>query len=45
MLDLFGNEPALKVILFTLDETTYARGAARRALSVPQARPGVVVPR
>jgi hypothetical protein len=22
MLDLFGNEPALKVILFTLDETS-----------------------
>ena len=25
LLDRFGNEPGLTIILFTLDETTYAR--------------------
>ncbi len=35
MLDLFGNEPALKVILFTLDETTYARELAPLAGHYP----------
>jgi glucuronate isomerase len=35
MLDLFGNEPDLKVILFTLDETTYARELAPLAGHYP----------
>ncbi|WP_404476720.1 glucuronate isomerase [Novosphingobium sp. BL-52-GroH] len=35
MLDLFGNEPNLKVILFTLDETTYARELAPLAGHYP----------
>ena len=47
LLDRFGNERDLTIILFTLDETTlFARaGAARRPLSGPEARPAVVVPR
>jgi glucuronate isomerase len=40
MLDLFGNEPALKVILFTLDETTYARELAPLAGHYPCLRLG-----
>jgi glucuronate isomerase len=28
MLDLFGNEPGLRIILFTLDESTYSRELA-----------------
>lgn len=35
MLDLLGNEPDLKVILFTLDETTYARELAPLAGHYP----------
>ncbi|MYM00103.1 glucuronate isomerase [Novosphingobium sp. FGD1] len=35
MLDLFGNEPDLKVILFTLDETTYTRELAPLAGHYP----------
>src|SRR3546814_12121009 len=36
LLDRFGNEPALAIILFTLDETTYARELApRRAARRP----------
>jgi glucuronate isomerase len=35
MLDLFGNEPDLTVILFTLDETTYARELAPLAGHYP----------
>lgn len=35
MLDLFGNEPGLSVILFTLDETTYARELAPLAGHYP----------
>jgi glucuronate isomerase len=35
MLDLFGNEPDLKVILFTLDETTYSRELAPLAGHYP----------
>ena len=47
LLDRFGNEPRLTLILFTLDESTYAprAGAARRPLSGAQARPALVVPR
>ena len=35
MLDRFGNEPRLSVILFTLDETTYARELAPLAGHYP----------
>ncbi|WP_313436346.1 glucuronate isomerase [Novosphingobium sp.] len=40
MLDLFGNEPDLTVILFTLDETTYARELAPLAGHYPCLRLG-----
>jgi glucuronate isomerase len=40
MLDLFGNEPNLKVILFTLDETTYARELAPLAGHYPSLKLG-----
>lgn len=40
MLDLFGNEPGLTVILFTLDETTYARELAPLAGHYPALRLG-----
>ena len=47
LLDRFGNERDLSIILFTLDESSYARELAPLAgpLSVPQAGPGVVVSR
>ena len=47
LLDRFGNERDLTIILFTLDETQLlARArAARRPLSGAEARPAVVVPR
>ena len=35
MLDLFGNEPALTVVLFTLDESTYSRELAPLAGHYP----------
>lgn len=35
LLDKYGNEPALKIILFTLDETTYARELAPLAGHYP----------
>ena len=40
LLDRFGNDPRLTLILFTLDESTYARELAplRRPLSGPEAR-------
>lgn len=40
MLDLFGNDPNLTVILFTLDETTYARELAPLAGHYPCLRLG-----
>jgi glucuronate isomerase len=40
MLDLFGNEPNLTVILFTLDETTYSRELAPLAGHYPCLRLG-----
>ncbi|WP_260928936.1 glucuronate isomerase [Novosphingobium sp. 9] len=40
MLDLFGNEPDLTVILFTLDETTYSRELAPLAGHYPALRLG-----
>lgn len=40
MLDLFGNEPGLTVILFTLDETTYTRELAPLAGHYPCLRLG-----
>jgi len=45
LLDRFGNDTRLAIILFTLDETTYSRELAPLAglLSGPQARPRVVV--
>ncbi len=47
LLDRFGNEAALTIILFTLDETVlFARaGALGRPLSGAAARPALVVPR
>ena len=35
MLNRYGNEPALKIILFTLDETTYSRELAPLAGHFP----------
>ncbi len=45
LLDRFGNESRLTIILFTLDETALQQGtgAAGGALSVPEARSAVVV--
>jgi glucuronate isomerase len=40
LLDLFGNEPALTVILFTLDESTYSRELAPLAGHYPCLRLG-----
>src|SRR3546814_17023329 len=40
LLDRFGNEPALAIILFTLDETTYARELAPLAGNYPALRLG-----
>lgn len=40
LLDLFGNEPKLTVILFTLDETTYSRELAPLAGHYPALRIG-----
>ncbi|MGQ9368528.1 glucuronate isomerase [Azospirillum sp. ST 5-10] len=40
LLDRFGNEPGLTVILFTLDETTYARELAPLAGHYPALRLG-----
>jgi len=40
LLDRFGNEPALTVILFTLDETSYARELAPLAGHYPVLRLG-----
>jgi glucuronate isomerase len=40
LLDRFGNEPALTLILFTLDETTYARELAPLAGHYPCLRLG-----
>ncbi len=40
LLDRFGNEPDLTVILFTLDETTYSRELAPRAGHYPILRLG-----
>jgi len=40
LLDLFGNEPALTIILFTLDETTYSRELAPLAGHYPCLRLG-----
>ena len=40
LLDLMGNEPALTIILFTLDETTYARELAPLAGHYPALRLG-----
>ncbi len=47
LLDRFGNERKLTIILFTLDETAYARELAPLAGHYPvaEARPAVVVPR
>ena len=47
LLDRFGASTTLSIILFTLDESALCARtcAARRALSVPQAGAGVVVPR
>ncbi len=47
LLDCVGLEPDLTVILFTLDESSYARELAPvgRGLSGAQARPCLVVPR
>ena len=35
MLDLFGNQPGLTIILFTLDETAYSRELAPLAGHYP----------
>ena len=45
LLDKFGNERDLTIILFTLDETAYSRELAPLAghYPGPQARPGMVV--
>ncbi len=45
LLDRFGNEPGLTIILFTLDETAYSRELAPLAghYPGPAARPGLVV--
>ena len=45
LLDRFGNEPNLTIILFTLDESTYQPriGSAGRSLSLPAPRAPVVV--
>ena len=40
LLDRFGNEPGLTIILFTLDETTYARELAPLAGHYPALRLG-----
>lgn len=40
LLDLFGNEPELSIILFTLDETTYARELAPLAGHYPALKLG-----
>ncbi len=40
LLDLFGNEPGLTIILFTLDETTYSRELAPLAGHYPCLRLG-----
>lgn len=40
LLDLFGNEPGLRIILFTLDETTYSRELAPLAGHYPCLRLG-----
>ncbi|HWA95693.1 MAG TPA: glucuronate isomerase [Terracidiphilus sp.] len=40
LLDLFGNEPKLTIILFTLDETTYSRELAPLAGHYPCLRLG-----
>ena len=47
LLDRFGNEKNLTIILFTLDETTYSRELAPLAGHYPCLRLGsaVVVPR
>ena len=47
LLDRFGNEPALTVVVYTLDESTYSRelAPARRPLPGAAARTAVVVPR
>ena len=46
LLDRFGNHSDFTLMLFTLDETTYCArtGAAGRALSLPEAGAGLVVP-
>ncbi len=45
LLDRFGNDPTLRIILFTLDETSYSRELAPLAgtLSGPEARARLVV--
>ena len=40
LLDLFGNEPGLTIILFTLDETTFSRELAPLAGHYPCLRLG-----
>jgi len=47
LLDRFGNEPNLTIILFTLDESTYSRefSAVGRPLSKPAPWAALVVPR
>ena len=43
LLDRFGNERNLTIILFTLDETTYSRELAPLAGHYPSLAPGTAV--
>ena len=46
LLNRFGNDPSLSIIVFTLDESTYARELAPLAGHYPALKlgPGLVVP-